>query len=404
MLPYYRTSLLLLLAALSLGTTGLQSAEPAAEWHYFRGPTHDSVVPEPITWPEGGPKQVWKAALGDGYSSMSVSGGKVYALGNDGAKDTVFCFDAETGKEIWKQSYACETPKSFPGPRATPTVDGDKLFTFSRKGFLYCWEAATGKPVWQLNLASETGATAPNRDFAGSPLILGNSIFLNVGSNGCAVDKYTGKLLWKSGPEAGGYSTPIAYDVGAGKTALAIFSATALQGVNPEDGKVLWSYPRPTNNGVNAVDPLVVGNKIFASTAYNVGSAVIQTGEAQPKVLWNNSAIQCHISNPVLIKGNLYLFSGNQNSPGTFQCVEFETGKVLWSKEPFMGTLLTDGSKLLILNAKGELVLVEADPKAYKEINRAQIMGGQCWTLPVLTNGKLYARNAAGALVCVSMK
>jgi outer membrane protein assembly factor BamB len=382
----------------------LAAVENAGEWHYYRGPTHNSVVSEPLAWPANGPKQLWKAAIGDGYSSMSVSGGKVFAMGNDGAKDTVYCFDAETGKEIWKQSYACETPKSFPGPRATPTIDGDKLFTFSRKGTLYCWEAATGKRIWESNLPTETGATPPNRDFSGSPLIQGNALFLNVGSNGCALDKYTGKLLWKSGTDVSGYSTPVAYDAGGGKQLLTLFSATALMGISPADGKVQWTYPRPTHNGVNAVDPLVVGNKVFGSTAYNVGSMLIELGAAEPKLLWKNAAIQCHTSNPVFVNGHLYLFNGNQNSPGALQCVDFETGKVLWSKEPFMGTVLTDGSKLLILTVKGELVLVEADAKAYKEIARAQVMGGQCWTIPVLTGGKLFARNAAGDLVCVGMK
>ena len=395
------------LIALTLGclsAAALQAAEPAGEWHFYRGPSRDGVIKEGIGWPAGGPKQVWKAKIGEGYSSMSVSNGKVYATGNDGTQDTVWCLDGETGNVVWQQSYPCGTDKGYPGPRATPTIDGDKVYTFSRKGQLNCYDAAKGTPVWSTQVAKEAGGKAPGWDFASSPFISGNVLYLSVGTNGCAVDKTSGKVLWKSGADAAGYAVPVPYDIGGGKFALAIFNGNALNGVNAETGAVQWTLPWTTKYGVNSIDPLFIGNKAFLTSDYDYGCALIQVDGTAVKTLWQNKSISCHTSNPVHIKGFVYGFDGNQGSPGSLKCVDLSNGAVKWTKGPFMGTLLTDGSKLLILNVKGELIVAEADSSAYKELARAQILGGQCWTLPVLTNGKLYARNTGGDLVCFSLK
>lgn len=381
----------------------------AADWPHWRGTNFNGISAETnwnTKWPAEGPKQLWKANVGTGFSSVSVSKGRVYTMGNEKNLDTVFCFEAETGKEIWKHSYPSPLDAKYyeGGPSVTPTVDGDRVYTLGRKGDLFCLETSSGKVVWQKNLAKELGAEIPTWGFAGSPLIEKNFLILNVGSAGTALDKTTGKVVWFSGKEPSGYSTAVPTEYN-GQRCVVLFGAKTVFVATVADGKKLWEHEWKTQYDVNAADPIVASNKVFISAGYNHGCALLEIKGGKATVLWENKNLKNHINSSILLGGFLYGFDGNAGPKADFKCIDFETGKVKWSEAKLgAGALIAADEKLIVITDKGELIIMEPSGDAFKPISRAQVLGGRNWTTPVLSNGKIYCRNAKGDLVCLDVQ
>jgi outer membrane protein assembly factor BamB len=380
-----------------------------SEWSTWRGPNRTGVVDEKgwkTDWPAGGPKQVWKASVGLGFSCLSVAGGRVYTMGNAADVDTVFALDSETGKEIWKHSYPCpRDPKYYDegGPSATPTVEGGRVYTLSKSGHVFCLDAATGKEIWKRNVQEDPGAKPPEWGFAGSPYIDGKKVILNVGAGGLALDKETGAILWKSGNGPGGYSTALPFTVD-GQRGVALFVQKAVVGVDPETGKPLWDFPWKTSYDANIADPLVSGNEVFISSGYGTGCALIRIEGGKATEVWKNKNMRNHFSSCVLWQGHIYGVDNDTGKKNAVKCLDWKTGEVKWSQEGLgCGALIVADGKLVILGEKGELVIAEASPAAWKEIARAQILGGKCWTMPVLCGGRVYARSGKGDVVCVAL-
>lgn len=375
----------------------------AADWPRFRGPDQNSISAEKGLNPkalEGGAKTLWKTNVGTGFSSITIANGRAYTMGNAAATDTVWCLDATTGKEIWKHSYAEELKPNLyeGGPSATPTVDGDRVYTLSKTGRAFCLDAAKGTVIWEKNLAKELGAKKPEWGFSGSVLIEGDLAIYNVGSAGTALNKKTGAVVWKSGPEVAGYSQPIAANLGQDRLVL-FMTAADVVALNPKTGAIAWQHPWKTSYDINAADPIVSGNKVFVSSGYNHGAAVLEVVDNKTKVIWENKNLRNQLASSVLVNGQLYGLDESQ-----LRCVDFATGEVKWTdKASGKGTLIVADGKLIVLSEKGELILAEVSPEAFKPLSRAQILGGKCWTSPALANGKLYARNAKGDLVCVEL-
>ena len=381
----------------------------AEDWFRWRGPDLNGISKETgwqAKWPDDGPKRLWKASVGTGFSSMSVSRGHVYTMGNDGKDtDSVFCFDAVTGTPVWKHSYHCLLdPKFFEGGTgATPTVDGDRVYTMSRQGDLFCLNAANGKVIWSKNVHGDFGDEIPTWGFAGSPLVQGDMLILNVGSAGTALDKSTGKVLWHSDTTASGYATPVPFDSTSGPV-IAIVGSEAVNVVKPADGALVWSFPWKTQYDVNAADPIISGGKMFISAGYGHGSALLDIGGEKPKVLWENKEFRNHINSSVLWQGFLYGVDDVSNTKYELKCVDWNTGETKWSEPKFgKGSLIIADGKIIGLSDKGELMVAEASPKAFAPISHAQVLGGKCWTTPVLSNGRIYCRNAKGDLVCLDV-
>lgn len=394
-----------LLAALS------HFALSAGDWPRWRGPNLNGISTETgwsTEWPAEGPRQLWKAKVGTGMSSVSVANGHAYTMGNREGQETVFCFDAESGKEVWKHTYESPLdPKYYVGgPSATPTVDGDTVYTLSRRGDFFAFDAATGAVRWSKNIAQETGAKLPEWGFAGSPLVDGDRLILNVGTAGTAVDKQTGKVVWSTGPDMAGYATavPMQHD---SKKHFLIFSAKQLAAVSAADGKIVWSHPWETSYDVNAADPIVVGpGRVFISSGYGRGGALLEIRDGRPSVIWENKNMRNQMNACVLVDGHLYGIDGNERGRDTtLRCIEAATGAVKWSfKDPAHGAVSAAGGHLIVLGEKGELMVGKISPAEFKPVARAQVLGGQCWTVPVLAHGRLYLRNSAGDLVCVSLR
>jgi outer membrane protein assembly factor BamB len=377
----------------------------AADWPQWRGPDRNGISSEKVTavWPAEGPKVLWQASVGTGFSSLSVSQGRVYTMGNTTNQDTIWCFDANTGKPLWHHSYAAQlSPQWYEGgPSSTPTVDRDRVFTISKWGDVFCLDAATGAVLWQRELRQE--GIKPNRwGFAGSPLVRGNSVILNAGSAGIALDHETGRVVWSNGTNAAGYASPTSFDSG-GTASVLIFAAKHLVALDPQSGRELWRQLWETSWDTNNTDPLTYGDHIFISS-FSRGCGLLSLQSGKPSLIYTNGLMHSHLSPGILVGEYLYAFSGEAKQETDFRCFHMLTGEVKWSrKDPaFVSLIMADG-KLIVLSDKGELLLAEASPSAFTPLARAKVLSGVCWTPPALADGRLYVRNAKGEVRCLAL-
>jgi outer membrane protein assembly factor BamB len=373
------------------------------DWYRWRGPDLNGISKEKgwnAQWPADGPKQLWKASIGTGFASFSVSQGRVYTMGNRNNTDTVFCLDAHTGKVIWQHSYPCPLdPKFFEGgPCATPTVADSRVYTFSRKGDLVCLDAAKGSVIWSKNLNQELGLAIPTWGCASSALVEGNMVAVNMGSAGVALDRESGKVLWASDKSPGAYATPVPLMIGR-DLCLAIFSRESLITVKAGGGQQLWRYPWKTSYDVNAADPIVAGDQVFISSGYDHGGTLLKVSGHGAEKVWENKNMRNHFDTCVLWQGHLYGPDDNG-----LRCLAFDTGELKWTCGEFgKGSLMIADGKLVALSEKGELMIAEPTAAEFKPIARAKVLTGKCWTTPVLSNGHIYCRNAVGDVVCLDV-
>lgn len=376
---------------------------PGADWPNYGGPDYNGISKEKnwtAKWPDGGPKVLWKASVGTGFASIAVKDGRAYTVGNAGNKDTLWCFDVENGEVLWKRPYAAPLdPKYYEGgPSATPTVDGKKVYTFSKRGVISCFDATGGNVLWSRDLQKDLGAKMPTWGFAGSPFISGNLVILNVGSAGAALNKNTGKGVWASGKDVSGYATPVPFAMG-GKKLIALFNKDSILGLNPANGQEVWRFPWKTAHDVNAAAPIISGDKVFISSGYNKGCALVQVAAGKVTKIWQNRNMRNHFNSTVLVGGYLYGVDEKQ-----LRCLDFKTGEVKWTEGSIgKGSLMAADGKLIILSDKGKLIIAEASPDGFKKLAEAQILQGKCWTVPVLSGGKIFARSAKGDVVCVDV-
>lgn len=378
----------------------------AGDWPHWRGPDRNGISRE-ADWDPSKMRRSWQVNVGTGFSTVSVADGRVFTMGNERNRDTVYCLAEQTGKTLWKHSYDSPlAPRYYDGgPSATPTVDGEVVYTLGRQGDAFAFSAADGKILWQKNVAEEIGAAYPEWGYGGSPYVDGEALILNVGTAGMKLDKNTGKILWHTGSSTAGYSTPFTIKH-RGAKAYPIFGATAMYLVKAADGKILWQHPWKTAWDINVADPIIVDQKMFISSGYNRGGALLDIFDAKPKVIWDNREMRNHFNSCVLIDGHLYGFDGNSHRGTAYlACVEFATGKKNWSTPRFgYGSLMAANGQLIVLGARGQLAIGKASPAGFRPTFVRQVLGGLCWTPPVLANGNLYCRNSRGNLACFSLK
>ena len=377
----------------------------AGDWPQWRGPDRNGISSEKVSavWPVEGPKGLWQASVGTGFSSISVSQGRVYTMGNTTNQDTIWCFDANTGKPLWHHSYAAQlSPQWYEGgPGSTPTVYSGRVFTLSKWGDVFCLDAATGAVLWQRDLRQE--GVKPNRwGFAGSPLIRGNAVILNAGSAGIALDRESGRTLWSNGTNAAGYASPTSFGSG-GTASVLIFASKHLVALDPQNGRELWRQLWETSWDTNNTDPLTYGEHIFISS-FSRGCGLLSVTNGKPSLIYTNGLMHSHLSPGILLGEHLYAFHGEAKQETDFRCVHLPTGELKWTrKDPAFGSLIMADGKLIILSDKGELLLAEASPSAFTPLARAKVLSGVCWTPPALADGRLYVRNAKGELRCLEL-
>ena len=399
----------------------------AAEWPQWRGPNRDGVSSEVgllKEWSPNGPKVLWKVPLGEGFSGISISQGRVYTMFSEGNDEFVVCLDATDGEEIWRfrsdKNY--HEGQGGNGPRATPTIDGDLLFTISAYGKLYALNAGNGQEVWSHDLQQKFRSDMPRWGFSTSPLVDGESLLVEVGGKGeksiVAFDKKNSDVVWSSHKDKLGYSSPIAITV-KGVRQIICFTGTKLVSVSPTDGTIYWKYPWKTGYDVNAATPVFIPpDKVFISSGYDKGAAVLQMrvfvspeddraatdqirenqGTVRIEEIWKNRKMKNQFASSVLHENYLYGFDNS-----ILKCIEANTGEEQWKSRGFgKGTVILADGHLIILSDRGKLGLAEATPAGYIEKASTKVLNGLCWTAPTLADGKLYVRNEQ-EMVCLDM-
>jgi outer membrane protein assembly factor BamB len=391
--------------SLLLSLVSLADADTQSEWAQWMGPQRNGISPETewsSEWTPEGPKVLWKASVGIGFSPISEKGGCAYTLGHTEGIDTIYCFKSENGEILWKHSYPCKIHNYLHegGPASAPLLDGTAVYTFSRGADLLCLNAIKGQVLWGHQLATEYKVKVPLCGFTSSPLIYQNQLIVDAGIT-FAFEKTTGKVVWQTEKYVESYSSPQLFTYQT-QPALALFNGFGIIILEAVNGNKLWSLPWKTPKyDTNTSTPLIQGDKIYFSSGYDRGCALATLGAAsEAAVVWQNKKAQSSYNTPLLWKDHLYGFDKSD-----LQCVEFQTGKVLWSQDMENNgcQILADG-KLIVQVADGALVIVEASPQAYQELARAHPLQGRCWTLPTLCKGRLYCRNSQGEVVCLDVR
>jgi outer membrane protein assembly factor BamB len=338
----------------------------------------------------------------------------VFLFHRVGDREVLECLDADTGKPLWTDGAPATYRDDFgfdPGPRATPAVAGEAVYTFGAQGVLICRDAKSGRPRWSVDTAKQFVADKGFFGFACSPLVVeGGAVIVNVGGADAGVvafDALTGAARWKATDESAGYASPVAAHV-HGKRRVFAFTASALNLIDPATGRVLADFPlhAPIRTSVNAASPLVIGDQVFLSASYGAGAALLRVAQDEQleKVWSGDESLSSHYATPVHRGGFLYGFHGRQETGPSLRCVELKTGKVRWEQENFgAGSILLAGDQLLILTEKGQLVAAPATPDGFKPTARAQVLPFECRAYPALAGGRLYARSK-DKLVCVDLR
>ncbi|HSK75368.1 MAG TPA: PQQ-binding-like beta-propeller repeat protein [Thermoanaerobaculia bacterium] len=372
----------------------------AGDWPRFLGAKQDGISPEtglPRSWPEGGPRVVWKRAIGEGYSGVSVASGRLYTQDSDEKTEFVLCLDAATGKEIWRVPIGEKLVDNMgSGPRGTPTVDGGTIYALGSMGRLVALKAVDGGTVWTVELVQAFGAKRPTWGYSGSPLIDGDLLVLEVGGTEkrgvVAFEKETGKVRWAAREGDPAYSTPVLMTIGGIKQYVTTRRAGPEIVSLRSDGTLHWTYPGPPTV---VTSPLFIPpDKVYVSAGDDAGALLLRIktegGQATAEKVWETRGMKNHFNHAVLVGEHLYGFDN-----ATFKCISVATGEPAWAQRGLgKGSLLATADGLLIvLSDRGKLLLVEAAPESYKELASFQAMEGKSWTSPTLANGKVYLRD-----------
>jgi len=420
----------------------------ADDWPQWLGPKRDGVWREAgilEKFPEGGPKVRWRTPIGSGYSGPAVAGGRVYVMdrklaeGVSNPKDPfakgeipgverVVCLNETDGKMVWKEEYDCAYSVSYAaGPRVTPSVVDGKVYTLGAEGNLLCLDAQKGTRIWAREFKKDFNTKTPLWGFAGHPLVDGKKIICLVGGEGSvavAFDKDTGKELWRAlSAKEPGYAPPMIYEF-AGKRQLIVWHPEAVNSLDPETGKVNWTFKpeKAVQSGMSIPSPLKSGDKLFLTSFYN-GSLMLRVTNDEPTVVWasakvsekDTDGLHSVMATPLIENGFIY----SPCSYGQFRCLKEETGERLW--ETFAPTagkserwgnafVVKNGPRAFIFSEKGDLIIAKLTPEKYEEISRAHLVDADnrdpgrmvVWSHPAFANKSVYARNDH-EIVCASL-
>ena len=376
-------------------------AESSPDWPQYRGPSRDGAASaaKAPSWPDGGPRVVWRQPLGAAFSQLVVGGGAVFTGTSDDKSEYLVRLDAATGKEAWRLALGpvFESAEFGNGPRSTPTLDGETVYQLGARGTLVAARAADGGEVFRVDLTQRFGAAVPRFGYSGSPLVAGDLLVLEVGGGEqgwlAALDKKTGETRWTSGKGGAGYNSPMLLRAGKAEELLLVHGKNVV-GLDLA-GRELWSHA--LEDGAVAM-PLVVGaDRLFVSHGSDAGCEMLglERGEGgtQVKTLWQNRNMRNHFNSSVLVGEHIYGFDN-----ATLKCLSAATGELAWAHRGLgKGSLLGAGNRLVVVSDQGAVLLVEATPEAYRELGSLTALSGKSWTAPSFARGRLYVRNLTEA-------
>ena len=407
---FTRIGLLIMAATfLTWPFSGSMVSAEQGDWPQWRGPNRDGISDETgilKSWPKDGLKVLWRVPIGDGYSGISISQGRLYTMEAEDEGEFVTCLEASSGKEVWRfRTDAKFYNDRGDGPRSAPTVDGNQVFALGASGKLYALDAETGEKLWGHDFVEEFGSGIPGWGFSSSPIVEGNLVLVEAGGKDgksiVAFDKKSGDVQWTTHTDEAGYSSPIAITFN-GIRQIIFLTPNNLVSVSPTDGQIYWKYHWP--EGINIATPVFIKpDKIFVSCSYDKGSVLVKIDADGDKFgveeVWKSKVMKNHFNSSVLQGEYLYGFDN-----AILKCIKADTGEEQWKHRGFgKGSLLLADGHLIILGEKGKLGLVEATPKEYEEKANFQLFKELCWTVPTLVDGKLYVRHQK-EMVCLDIK
>jgi len=389
----------------------------AEDWPGWLGPRRDGSTAEKIAPWKGDLKILWKKPVGEGHSSPIVADGKVFlhTKVKDKNSERIEAFDAATGDSVWSKEYEHAPFKALygNGPRGTPSAVAGKVYTLGITGILSCFDAKDGALVWKVDTLTEF--KAPNLRFgvSCSPLVDESRVYVNVGGKGAslvAFERDSGKTAWQSLDDGASYSAPIMLVQGNQKQ-LVFLTAANLVAVDPQTGKKIWEYPFVDALFESSTTPVRAGDILVGSSITRGSVGLKLKGDGIEKA-WAEPSLTCYFSTPVAVGDHIYMVVGSnplaaflKKSAASLRCVEVATGKELWKKDnvgKFHASLTrTADNKLLLMEEPGTLVLVDPDPKEYRELARAKICG-DTWAHPALANGSFFIRDNR-QLICAAL-
>ena len=399
-----------------LFSASLLAQADGEDWPRFLGPRGNSTSMETgllKRWPDEGPPKIWQRDLGRSFSPPVTSAGRLIIFHRVQAYEIVECLDSRTGHPLWEQKYPTGYQDRYGynnGPRSSPAIDGEYVYTFGAEGKLACLDLSNGRILWQRWINRDYKVPQNFFGVGGSPVIEGNRILLNAGGSGAgvlAVDKTSGETLWTTGDDEASYSTPTVTDLDGRRVAM-FFTRNGFLAVDVTDGHELFRYPfrSRSHESVNAATPVVVGKHVFLSATYNTGAVLLKLNSQGIEEIWKDRlAMQNHWSTSIYKNGFLFGVDGRHEGGANFRSINFLTGKVRWKADLDLGRsgFILAEEHLIILGERGLLALVELNQDSYQEKARAQVLQYPCWTPPILSQGLLYLRNET-RLVCLDLK
>jgi outer membrane protein assembly factor BamB len=386
------TAFLAILLAAATFSAGASDGQQA-EWPQWRGPSRDGMVVS-SKWPDrlsgDAMRQLWRVELGPSYSGPIVGGGKVFTTATEDSKwEVVRAFELTSGKQVWETRWEGSMTVPFFAAsngswiRATPALDEGRLYVAGMRDVLVCLDAASGDVVWKIDFVEQLKTPLPSFGFVSSPLISGDWIYVQAAASLVKLHKGTGEIVWQSLKDDGGmwgsaFSSPYLTEVG-GRPQLLVQTRQKLAGIDPVDGRVLWSQDIEAFRGMNILTPTVYESSVFTSS-YGGRSQMIRLVEegngwqAQPS--WDNR-LQGYMSTPLLIDGHAYLHLRNQRAA----CVRLSDGEITWISQPFgrYWSLVGQGQRILALDERGELLLLHANREEFQVVDTRQIAEAETW-------------------------
>lgn len=423
----------------------LRTRKSGSDWARFLGPTGDSKSPETsllTSWAPTGPPVVWEKEIGTSYGTPTVSQGRLFMFDRHDGSARLTCMKSETGDELWRFEYPTDYEDLYGynnGPRTCPVVDGNRVYIFGPEGMLHCVAVSDGKLLWTIDTAATFHVVQNFFGVGSAPVVEGELLIVQIGGsppgrprtlldtrdpvqgNGSGIvafNKWTGEGVYQITDELASYTTPILVTID-GRRWCFTFARGGLVGFEPRTGTVDFHYPWRAKKfeSVNASNPVVVGDLVFISETYGLGSSLLQVRPGGYEVVWKdserrrNKAMQLHWNTAIHHKGYLYGYSGRHSRGCELRCVELRTGKVVWSHRVHeRGSLLYADGHFISLGEFGTLTLIRPTPEKLDVVSKVQLTDEHgkerirypAWAAPVLSNGFLYLRGK-DRLVCLDL-